>query len=125
MVTKVEDADRVLDALGHPTRREILALLQRSPLAVGEIAECLPISRPAVSKHLRQLEAAGLVEFSPSGTRNIFRLRQDGFAAAHSYLAGFWDEALASFQRAVEAQAQAATPQAPPPAHRSGSSEAR
>lgn len=104
MVTKEESADRVLDALGHPTRREILALLQRSPLAVGEIAERLPISRPAVSKHLRQLEAAGLVEFSPSGTRNIFRLRQAGFAAARSYLDSFWDEALASFQRLVSEQ---------------------
>lgn len=104
MVTNEADADRVLDALGHPTRREILALLRQSPLAVGEIAERLPISRPAVSKHLRQLQAAGLVEFSPSGTRNIFHLRQAGFAAARSYLDGFWAEALANFQCLVSEQ---------------------
>jgi predicted transcriptional regulator len=76
----------VLDALGHPTRRQILTLLRDTPRAVGEIAAELPVSRPAVSKHLRQLEAAGLVEHSEAGTRNIFQLRRAGFEAARGYV---------------------------------------
>lgn len=103
MVTKELQAERVLDALGHPTRRAILAFLKDSPLPVGDIAARLPISRPAVSKHLRVLQQAGLVEYSPRGTRNIFRLQAAGFAAARAYLELFWDEALANFQRAAEA----------------------
>lgn len=107
MVTDIPEAEQVLDALGHPTRRRILALLHAAPLAVGEIAAHLPISRPAVSKHLRQLEAARLVEFTSIGTRNVFQLRHAGFAAARSYLESFWDEALARFQQAAELQEQA------------------
>jgi DNA-binding transcriptional ArsR family regulator len=107
MVTDAPLTDQALDALGHPTRRQILALLRESPLAVGEIALRLPISRPAVSKHLRQLEAAGLVEYTAIGTRNIFQLRMQGFAAARSYVESFWEEALARFQQAVIAQEQA------------------
>lgn len=104
MVTNGPDAERVLDALGHPTRRQILALLREAPLAVGEIAARLPISRPAVSKHLRQLEAAGLVEYTELGTANIFQIRGAGFAAARTYIERFWDEALVSFQRAVASE---------------------
>jgi DNA-binding transcriptional ArsR family regulator len=104
MVTNETEAERVLDALGHPTRRQILALLVDTPLAVGEIAARMPISRPAVSKHLRLLEAAGLVEYTEVGTSNIFRLRGAGFAVARSYVERFWDDALARFQRAVEAE---------------------
>jgi DNA-binding transcriptional ArsR family regulator len=104
MVTEEIEANRVLDALGDQTRRTILGLLRESPLAVGEIAARLPISRPAVSKHLRLLESAGLVAYTSVGTRNIFQLRAVGFAAARSYVESFWDEALASFQRAAEAQ---------------------
>lgn len=104
MVTEAQPVDLVMDALGHQTRRDILALLRESALPVGDIAGRLPISRPAVSKHLRMLEQAGLVEHTSSGTRNIFRLRAAGFGAARAYLEGFWDEALASFQRAAERQ---------------------
>jgi DNA-binding transcriptional ArsR family regulator len=107
MVTKASETDHVLDALGHPTRRQILALLREAPLAVGEIAERLPISRPAVSKHLRQLEAARLVEYSSIGTRNIFRLHSTGFAAARRYLDAFWEEALDRFQEVAELQERA------------------
>lgn len=107
MVTEESEVNRVLDALGDQTRRTILGLLRESPLAVGEIAARLPISRPAVSKHLRLLEAAGLVEYTSVGTRNIFQLRATGFAAARSYVESFWDEALASFQRAAESQEDA------------------
>lgn len=102
MVTKEAHSDRVLDALGHRTRRDILALLRGGALPVGDIAANLPISRPAVSKHLRILEDAGLVEYTASGTRNIFRLRAAGFDAARAYLDSLWDEALASFRRAAE-----------------------
>ncbi len=96
-----------MDALGHQTRRAILALLRDTALPVGDIAARFPISRPAISKHLRILTQAGLVEFSASGTRNIFRLRAEGFLAARAYLESFWDEALASFQRIADAQEEA------------------
>ena len=102
MVTKEQYGDLVLDALGHKTRRDILALLKEAAMPVGNIADRLPISRPAVSKHLRILENAGLVEYTSSGTRNIFRLRSSGFEMAGAYLAGFWDEALAKFRRVAE-----------------------
>ena len=101
-VGKNEPAGRVLDALGHQTRRDILALLREGPLPVGFIAARLPVSRPAVSKHLRILEKAGLVAFTAQGTRNIFYLKPAGFGAARVYLAQFWDEALANFKRVAE-----------------------
>ena len=107
MVTNKTEADHVLDALGHTTRRRILELLREAPLAVGEIAARLPISRPAVSKHLRQLEMAGLVQYTTIGTRNIFQLRLAGFAATRSYVESFWEEALARFQNLAESQEQA------------------
>lgn len=94
--------DIVLDALGSPTRRRILELLGDGPRPVGEIAAALPVSRPAVSKHLRLLEAAELVEFEASGTRNVYRLEQAGFDAARDWLGGFWDEALARFAMLAE-----------------------
>ena len=71
-------------------------------MAVGSIAARLPISRPAVSKHLRILEEADLVAFSPQGTRNVFYLKPAGFREARVYLAHFWDEALANFKRIAE-----------------------
>jgi DNA-binding transcriptional ArsR family regulator len=106
MVTEDEQAQRVMDALGHQTRRDIVALLKENAMPVGDIAERLPISRPAVSKHLRILESAGLVEYTSSGTRNIFRLKSSGFNAARAYVDSFWEEALASFQRAAEEDAE-------------------
>lgn len=75
-------------------------------MPVGDIASRLPISRPAVSKHLRILENAGLVEYMSSGTRNIFRLRARGFNEARAYLESFWDETLTNFQRTVEDQTE-------------------
>ena len=95
-----------MDALGHQTRRDILALLKETAMPVGDIAGRLPVSRPAVSKHLRILQNAGLVEYTSTGTRNIFRLRSSGFDAARSYVEGFWEEALANFQRVAEDQAR-------------------
>lgn len=105
MVTKEEQATLVLDALGNQTRRDILAMLKEEALPVGDIAARLPISRPAVSKHLRILENAGLVEYTSSGTRNIFRLRAGGFDAARLYVEEFWDEALANFRHVAEDRA--------------------
>jgi DNA-binding transcriptional ArsR family regulator len=102
--TKTSDIDQVMNALGDKTRRDILALLNVRALAVGDIADQLPVSRPAVSKHLRILEEAGLVTYTPSGTRNIFRINTQGFNAARTYIDSFWDEALANFQRVAEKQ---------------------
>lgn len=92
----------VFDALGHPTRREILSLLRAMPMPVGEIAAQFPISRPAISKHLRILEEAGLVIFTEEGTRNIFSLNPSGFQEAKVYLEQFWDQALRNFQNLAE-----------------------
>ncbi len=91
-----------LDALGNPTRREMLQLLGDSPRTVGELAEAFPISRPAVSKHLRVLEEAGLVRHATEGTRNIYELDLGGFEAARRWLDGFWDQALARFKLLAE-----------------------
>ncbi len=107
MVTKENEGNRILDALGHQTRRDILALLKDGALRVGDIAERLPVSRPAVSKHLRILEDAGLVEYRSVGTRNIFRLNQVGFDAARAYLDSFWDEALDNFRSIAEGKSEA------------------
>jgi DNA-binding transcriptional ArsR family regulator len=94
--------DVVLDALGNDTRRAIVRLLAPGPRAVGELAARLPVSRPAVSKHLRILEDAKLVTFESDGTRNVYRLERAGFDAAHAWLDQFWDEALARFKLVAE-----------------------
>lgn len=91
-----------MDALGYQTRRDILALLKDSPRPVGEIADLLPVSRPAVSRHLRILEQAGLVQHVSAGTRHIFQLRLAGFETARSYMESFWEQALQNFSRIAE-----------------------
>lgn len=102
MSRKNEQAGRVLDALGNQVRRDILVLLSETPLPVGAIAAHFPISRPAISKHLRVLQDAGLVGYLEDGTRNIFYLQPAGFEQARHYIDQFWDEALANFKRIVE-----------------------
>lgn len=97
-----QPVNRVLNALGNQTRRDILAMLQAGPMSVGAIAEQLPISRPAVSKHLRILQQANLVGYYTSGTKNIFHLELNGFREAKGYLDQFWDEALTNFKRVAE-----------------------
>ena len=87
-----------LDAIGNPIRRQILHALRRAPLSVGDIADQLPISRPAVSRHLRILEEAGLVQAKDEGTRNIYAIRMQGFASVREFLDGFWDTALDRLQ---------------------------
>jgi DNA-binding transcriptional ArsR family regulator len=91
-----------LDALGDETRRALLERLRRGPLAVGELARGLPVSRPAVSQHLRVLKEARLVRAETVGTRNYYRLDAQGFAAVRSYLDRFWNEALEAFKAKVE-----------------------
>src|SRR5882724_5217444 len=89
--------DEVLDALGDRTRRQIVERLRRGPLPVGELAAALPVGRPAVSKHLRVLEGAGLVEHRSVGTRNLYALAPQGLVALQQWLVQTWDEALAAF----------------------------
>jgi DNA-binding transcriptional ArsR family regulator len=91
-----------MDALGDPTRRAILERLLQGPTAVGELAREFPISRPAISQHLRILKQAELVLDRPSGNRRIYELNPAGVDALRAYFDRFWDHALASFKRAAE-----------------------
>jgi DNA-binding transcriptional ArsR family regulator len=86
------------DALGDGNRREILRLLSRGSRAVNEIAAELPISRPAVSRHLRLLKDAGLVGEQAQGTRRIYHLEEEGFESVQAYLTRVWGEAAARFR---------------------------
>ena len=88
--------------LGDSTRRAILERLRGGPLSVAEIARDLPVSRPAVSQHLRVLKEAGLVSERRSGTRRLYRLDLNGLATLRAYLDSFWEEALAAFKVATE-----------------------
>ena len=91
-----------MDALGDPTRRAILERLRRGPRAVGELAARLPVSRPAVSQHLRVLEQAGLVRVRREGTRHLYSLNPRGLDELRAYFDRFWDDALAAFKAAAE-----------------------
>ncbi len=83
-----------LDALGSPVRRKILEKLRTRPLSVQDLADKFPVSRPAVSRHLRILEDAGLVESTTDGARHLYAVRVAGFAEVRAYLDGFWETAL-------------------------------
>lgn len=91
-----------LTALGDPTRRAIFERLADGPQAVGELAKDLPVSRPAVSQHLKVLKEAGLVIDRQAGTRRIYQLSPDGVGDLRAYLDQFWNRALTAFQTAVE-----------------------
>ena len=91
-----------LSALGDPTRRAIFERIADRPQAVGEIARDLPVSRPAVSQHLKVLKEAGLVIDQPDGNRRIYRLDPEGVAALRDYLDMFWNRSLAAFKAAIE-----------------------
>src|SRR5881227_3668884 len=93
-----------LQALGDPTRRAVLEELRDGPRAVGEIAARLPVSRPAVSQHLRVLKEAGLVTERKDGTRRLYRIEPAGVAALRDYFDQFWTDALAAFKAAAEAE---------------------
>jgi DNA-binding transcriptional ArsR family regulator len=90
------------EALGDPQRRAILTLLGNGPQAVGQLAAALPISRPAVSFHLRLLKEAGLVGEERRGTRRIYRVRSDGIDAVARYLEGVWGDAATRFGLVAE-----------------------
>src|SRR5262245_26481047 len=96
------DAGDPFEALGDPTRREILRLLGTGGRPVQAIADALPISRPAVSRHLRLLKQAGLVAERAEGTRRIYALREEGLQAVQAYLEGVWGEAAARFRLLAE-----------------------
>ncbi len=95
--------DAGLGLLGDPSRRAIFELLGRRPCSVGELAVQLPISRPAVSQHLRVLKDGGLVVSQAEGTRRVYRLNPAGVGALRAYLDRVWDDALTAFQKAAEA----------------------
>jgi DNA-binding transcriptional ArsR family regulator len=97
---------KAMDALGDPTRRAILERLRGGTKAVGELAEGLPVSRPAVSQHLRVLEDAGLVIARKHGTRRLYRLDPDGLDELRAALDSFWSDALAAFAAAAQEEAR-------------------
>jgi DNA-binding transcriptional ArsR family regulator len=91
-----------MSALGDPTRRAIFERLGEGPSAVGELARELPVSRPAVSQHLRVLKEAGLVRDQRVGNRRLYRLDPDGVGALRAYLDRFWNRSLRAFKEAAE-----------------------
>ncbi|MDQ3671113.1 MAG: metalloregulator ArsR/SmtB family transcription factor [Actinomycetota bacterium] len=97
-----------LDALGDPTRRLVFELLRSGPRSVGDLAGELPVSRPAVSQHLRVLEDAGLVTHQRVGTRHLYELNGNGVVELRAWIDGFWDEALARFKAAAETKGERA-----------------
>jgi DNA-binding transcriptional ArsR family regulator len=98
--------DAQLEALGDATRRAILARLRDGPLAVGELAHDFPVSRPAISQHLRVLKDANLVVDRACGNRRLYQLNPEGFETLREYFEQFWGQALSAFQRKVEEQSE-------------------
>ena len=93
-------------ALADPTRRAVFERLREGPRPVGEIAHDLPVSRPAVSQHLKVLKEAGLVTDRPEGTRRVYYIDPEGLGALRVWLDRFWGDALAAFQAQVETEAR-------------------
>jgi DNA-binding transcriptional ArsR family regulator len=98
-----QSAEAIFDALGDPVRRRILEVLRDGPSPVGQLADRLPVGRPAVSKHLKVLSGAGLIEHRSVGTRNLYALAPAGLVVAQQWLVRTWDVALASYAAAVKA----------------------
>lgn len=96
-------------ALADPTRRAIFELLAERPQAVVDVADGLPVSRPAVSQHLKVLKDAGLVVDRAAGNRRIYRIDLDGVGALRAYLDRFWTKALAAYKEAAEQQGKEST----------------
>ena len=95
-------ADEAFDALGDPTRRQVFRLLRGGERSVGEIAAQLPVSRPAVSQHLRVLKEAALVSDRPDGVRRLYSVRPTGLEALRAELETMWDDALGAFAAAAD-----------------------
>lgn len=106
MTYHATQAAGVFGALADPTRRQVFELIAAAPRSVGELADRLPVSRPAVSQHLRVLADARLVVARPEGTRRVYAVDQRGLSAARAYLDRFWDRALDAFKQAAEAAAR-------------------
>ena len=106
-MTNAVSAIRALSALGDPSRRAIFEHLASKPSSVGEIAAGMPVTRSAVSQHLRVLKEAGLVSESPEGTRRIYRLDPAGIAAVREWLEAHWAVALNSFSAFADEQTDA------------------
>jgi DNA-binding transcriptional ArsR family regulator len=100
------NADAALNALADPTRREIFERLAAGPLPVGAIARGLPVSRPAVSQHLKVLKSAGLVLDRAEGTRRVYQIDPAGLGAIRAWLDGFWTDALENFRSEVEKEVE-------------------
>ena len=98
---------RAFAALADPTRREVLERLAAGPKPVGQIAEGLPVSRPAVSQHLKVLKEAGLVSDRQEGARRIYAIDPNGLGAMRAWLDQFWDRALEAFKAELEREADA------------------
>lgn len=98
--------EKALAALADPTRRAVLESLRGGGRSVGEIAATLPVSRPAVSQHLKALKQAGLVQDEARGTARIYRIHADGLRDLRDWLDGFWGDALASFKNYAEGDGQ-------------------
>ena len=94
--------EATLEVLADPTRRALVERLREGPRSVGALAAGLPISRPAVSKHLRLMREAGVVRMTEDGTRNVYRLDLRAIEQVRTYLDGFWDDALARFRAEAE-----------------------
>jgi DNA-binding transcriptional ArsR family regulator len=101
-VTTSAQAGDPFEALGDPNRRAIVEILRGGGRSVGELADALPISRPAVSRHLRLLKEAGLVVEEPHGTRRIYQLHDEGVAAVQAYLTQVWGDAAGRFKLMAE-----------------------
>ena len=89
--------EEVFTALANPTRRHIFEALRDQPKTVGELAEGQPVSRPAVSQHLKVLVSAGLVSVEPQGNRRLYSIKRDGLDDLRQYLESFWSDALSAF----------------------------
>jgi DNA-binding transcriptional ArsR family regulator len=98
----VKTYEEAMNALGDPTRRRIFDRLAQGPKPVGELARGLPVSRPAVSQHLRVLKDAGLVTERPEGTRRVYRVDPSGVIALRAYFEAFWNRALVDFRDEAE-----------------------
>jgi DNA-binding transcriptional ArsR family regulator len=101
--------NNALTVLADPTRQALLQMLRRKPMSVGELAARLPVSRPAVSQHLKVLSSANMVNEERTGTRHYFSLNPKGFAEIHSYITSMWQDALNSFATYVREQESSKT----------------
>ncbi len=109
----MNDVTPVLDALGDATRRQVLDRLRSGPRSVSELAAGLPVSRPAVSQHLRVLREAGLVTSRRDGTRQLYRLERAGLEVLRTYVESFWDDVFAAFSAAATERAAQAAEETP------------